>query len=357
MGSAKTHKEHTKFVREYSRWLLENGFLNKPQKWSFKIFHKQHKELFNICEKLVENGFSFSSLRWNRDPDYQSDGWVAMMFIVQEFGEPEFYNFYLIFEMWLLNNGSTSLTSADEDLPQYTIEKLRLVEQGGAAQLIESFPKQPPQQQKFHKNWKNVWFKNLEKETLKLNTAAPTIELPELDKAYLTLSSKENNLSVVDIHFMNFTLNGKSVYFADMRPGPSEDGVKVMLPCGEYDVGVTQSCKAGDPIFNSLKLVQLGKLPGKKELAGMISIDGGILGFYDYQRLRAAFGYDLEKMFSWGENLQNSNESPYGVLIYDLKRNYVLPYVQTGYGDGTYPIYVLYDKEARVGVEVVFAPN
>lgn len=356
MGSAKLHKEHTEFVRKYSNWLSENGYFNKPIKWSFKIFHKRHEQLFIMCENLVDNNFSFSSVRWNRNPDYESEGWVASVFIIQDFDEPEFYKFYLKLEMWLLANGSTSLHNIEQELPSYTIEKLRAVQTGDAAELIESSPQRPPRHPKFQKNWKNAWFKNLEKEILNLNTR-PKIELPQIDQAYLAMSSKDSNQSPLDIHFLNFTLKGKSVFFTDMRTGPSEDGIKVMLPSCEYAVRVTLSSKSGYPIFNSLKFVQLGKSPNKKELADYISIDGGTLGFYDYQRLRAAFGYDLEQLFSWGENLRNISDSPYGVLIYNLNKGYILPYVQTGDGDGMYPIYVLYDQDVRVGVEVIFTPN
>lgn len=52
--------------------------------------------------------------------------------------------------------------------------------------------------------------------------------------------------------------------------------------------------------------------------------------------------------------LEEMEVTPFGVSHYDRSGRGTMPFVTSGHGDGTYSAYALLDRDAPVGVEVVF---
>lgn len=337
------------FTKEMSSWYLDNGYCDKTQKWLFKVFHKDKRKLYQICNSLVHNGFIFTSVRWNRSLDYDVDGWVATLYIVKLLSDSELYDFTTKLDFWLLENDKYEYATYIPNASSVSDDQSQSVFIGKAAEIIELEPCNLPRNDKSNINWKKVWNRSIDREKKKIYSSLSEIPTPELDEIF------NNGVEIdLDVKFLPFSLKGRSVFFTDMRPGPSDDGVKIKLNPGEYNVSVNLLGEKKTPLISMLSLLKDSRSHDKRVYLQDISIDGATVGLYDYQRLRACFGYNSEEMYSWGENLASRSEFPYGVLIYDLKRGYILPYVQTGKGDGVYPVYELFDKGEKVGVQIQF---
>jgi hypothetical protein len=78
------------------------------------------------------------------------------------------------------------------------------------------------------------------------------------------------------------------------------------------------------------------------------------MGFYDPKCFQSLRKQGAEEFFEWGESAFDSSKASHGVLVHDLKKSAILPYVSSGFGDGTYPVYELTQQHRRVGFEVEF---
>ena len=340
------------FIRETSDWYKKNGYCENQFKWVFKIFHIESSALFDICSQLISNGFIYSSIKWNRSFDYDVRGWALTIFTVRAFDEKELTDFRLKLEMWLIDGhkGDFSFYSYLDDA---TKEKNSVTEPF-RADVMEFEPMKVLKRQPTNDNWEKRWDNSLNKELELLNKPEKTIPTTKLDRAIKDIQSEVDKNECLWVEFLPFELKGRSIYLTDLRPGPCEDGVKIKLEKGNYDVQVCLKVIGDIPVIAAMRVTLEGIEGTDIKQVDEISIDGGSLGFYDYERIRSCFGYDMEALYSWGESKMLSGDDEYGVLVYDLKRGYILPFVQSGYGDGVYPVYEVLDKGFRVGALVEF---
>ncbi|MFT4928033.1 MAG: hypothetical protein ACI8WB_004148 [Phenylobacterium sp.] len=369
-------------IHENCQWFQQKGHCDQRLKWTFKIFHQDPEALKNLCGDLFNNGFMLNSVRWNKDPDYQVEGWVASVYVVEQFSCDALYDFRFKLEIWLYEKtpcrfidyhptiiypGKTqkhqSVHMKQSD-PDYKL--VNQVFHARAAEVIDwNNSRAPKNSSNSNKaDWETKWQNGLTKEHNKRKTQALGIATSVLDKAYAQACVQANEPSAIFadqwVPFCDFCLKGRSVFLTAMCPGPMNDGVKIKLNSGDYELNIKLGIREDIATLLAVNFIQSKRTYDTSTLLERISIDGATLGIYDYERLRACLGYDLDTLYSWGESKRANLEDEqsygalYGVLVYDLKRGYLLPYLQTGDGDGVYPVNQLFDNGELVGVEVCF---
>jgi hypothetical protein len=135
------------------------------------------------------------------------------------------------------------------------------------------------------------------------------------------------------------------------------EGEVITLPPGEYQVLAKVMDWADDRRVSRLRVI-----------TGPIDpVDGAVLGRQisevgvDFAQVGVG---DWERCTSSAEALDEASQNRivaaldtmelYGVAYWDEHGQVPMPFVQSGFGDGTFPIYEILRDSVRVGVEVVF---
>lgn len=310
--------------------------------WTFKVIERTNNILKEKCKYLAQSeGFLIHSPKWNRDPDYEVEGWVCTLGFVGTLTSEEF------------------LKLLHKVLIHFSDENFGVIELG-----TKLLPKRLPNQSVWEARWDNC----IHKEMAKLSKIQPNQILKEISD-FKFCEIDEIKLSPW-LAFCQFKLQSNSIYLTDMCLGPTENGISIDLPPGNY-LAEIQKKKSEFGIVNiNLRLVLDNSIITSQAQIGNVMTDQGYIGFFDEQRLKSCFHYDTQSLFEWGEyefqanakrienaNLSKptpSNNNDYGVLVYDLARHYVLPYLSSSYGDGTHKVSVLLQKSERVGFLVEF---
>ena len=133
------------------------------------------------------------------------------------------------------------------------------------------------------------------------------------------------------------------------------EGEVIPLPPGEYQVLAKVMDWSDDRRVSRLRVV------------GPVQVDGAVLGTQvgevgvDFAQVGVG---DWERCTSGAEALDEASQNRvvaaldtmelYGVAYWDEHGEVPMPFVQSGFGDGTFPIYEIVRDSVRVGVEVVF---
>jgi hypothetical protein len=135
-----------------------------------------------------------------------------------------------------------------------------------------------------------------------------------------------------------------------------EEGLVVNVPPGAYRVDATLMDYGADRRVSRLRLVREGA--GIVDLGSRLGrtwIDTGRTGICDLQVFRDAWGDDDQRSY---RRISDKIEGriPYGVAVLDEATRAVLPFVESGFGDGEYPVRELLEASggSRVGLEVLF---
>lgn len=316
-------------VEKYFRIISDSGC--KPtdlHKWEFEFFDAEFARLKTLCAGLVEEGFTFEKVFWNRDPGYQVKGWRVRISEIKKHSAQSMFNNKALFE----KHGLTQ----------------------DRALLIMCTPKNVPKRIKNNKRWQDNWEKQVAEEQRDLSKPPEKIPTPELDQFFAGAETSPQEPVKGWLQFVKLVLNGKYFFLTDMRPGPSDDGLKVNLPPGEYELQVSAFVGEREKRIARLRGIQKGVKPILGKEIGKVSTDCAMLGIYDRKNFQSLLRQGSEVFYEWGEAAMDIVSKPYGILVQSLKKSAILPVVTSGFGDGEYPVFELTRDGKRVGFEVEF---
>jgi len=104
-------------------------------------------------------------------------------------------------------------------------------------------------------------------------------------------------------------LNGTDLWVCDMRPGISQDGIKVKIPAGDYRCETSRSEATG---LVTITYVQRNDAPTSERLIGEFSIDMARVGVIELKPLLAKHEDDWGKLADWSDESADKNEKEWG---------------------------------------------
>jgi len=300
---------------------------NSLASWDYEFFDPDPNKLRDLCGKLDANGYTFKKLRRDGGSISVHPGWVLT---VEE----------------VATHTPRSMV--------VVIDKFEsLTKESGIELLCGYEMNRPPKRAKVRKPWGPLWDAAIAKLAAKqtqIAAAFPTCELDEFFKR----ATGGTGLFTSWLPFLSMPVNGSSVFLTDMRHGPTDDGLKVELEPGQYRVEFRGFVRGADRRCARLRAYREGSKPELGKSIGTVSTDLATLGFYDPKSFQPLKRRGSEQFFEWGESAFDTSKSSHGVLIHNLKKSAILPYVTSGFGDGTYPVFELTQQKRRIGFEVEF---
>ncbi|HXR03384.1 MAG TPA: hypothetical protein VN836_01600 [Verrucomicrobiae bacterium] len=156
------------------------------------------------------------------------------------------------------------------------------------------------------------------------------------------------------LEFCDLTVRGSKVQVVDASYVPDErEGCMVTLAPGSYHVEVKATAYGGDVRISRLRLVRHGVSPSIGAVLGETGTDTANIGVCDHEVFARAWGGDNDA--SW-EIISPAIEEAdtHGIAVLDETAGAVMPFVRSGFGDGTFPVHELVADGSRAGFEVVF---
>jgi hypothetical protein len=111
---------------------------------------------------------------------------------------------------------------------------------------------------------------------------------------------------------LQFKLSGEQLWICDMRPGISQDGVRVKLPPGDYQCEVTPSEGTG---LTTVSYVRKGARPTSERHVGGVSLDMARVGVVELKPLLAQHGGDWEALADWSDEMADRGEKRWGGVL------------------------------------------
>ena len=145
-----------------------------------------------------------------------------------------------------------------------------------------------------------------------------------------------------------------SLWAGDPYVCNGDDGCFVKVPAGPYVLMAKAMDFAGRKRVSRLRvfLESAGKLVlGKK--VGEADIDTATIAVCDIAAVDDAIGDDRAH---FAELITQHAYEDYGVVEFRMKKPIAIPYVATGFGDDSYPVFELRSGRRRVGIETEFLP-
>ena len=149
-------------------------------------------------------------------------------------------------------------------------------------------------------------------------------------------------------------LIGAQFLVVDANFVPSaKDGILISSKPGKYQVQIKGIDFSGDRRVSRLKVFLQNESPTLGKQAGETWTDTAQTGIVDYESFSKAWGDDDDASY---KKLQDKLESAenFGVVKFDKSANAVMPFVSSGFGDGSFPVLELVTNGQVVGVEVEF---
>lgn len=154
--------------------------------------------------------------------------------------------------------------------------------------------------------------------------------------------------------FCHLDLQGPEFLIADASFLPSEeDGLLVKAPQGRYLLQVKAMEYGDDTRPSRLRAALLGTTPHLGAKLGETWTDTATTGICDLRRFSAAWGEDDESSLAKVEEAISAAEN-FGIVTIGAAAGAVAPFLQSGFGDGTFPVYELVEGDRRVGFEIEF---
>jgi hypothetical protein len=153
------------------------------------------------------------------------------------------------------------------------------------------------------------------------------------------------------LSFCDFRLESGVVAICDPAFAPPETDMEVslQLPPGLYAVEGRGVAFGTDHRVAALRCVRSGSSNlSKGSQIGEVGVDTGRIGLCDVEEFGAAVDQIGEDAFS-----ELLDESDFGAGVITPKEGVIFPFVDSGFGDGTYPVFGLRSGNELVGFEVI----
>jgi hypothetical protein len=150
-----------------------------------------------------------------------------------------------------------------------------------------------------------------------------------------------------------FDVRGRNVLIVDPHRGPdARQGVLLRLAPGEYDVSLKIMEFAGDRRVARLRFARAGKRPRLGPELGQVACETARLGFCDHELAAPAWERLGEEEAFQRVETELRDSRLVGFVELDAAAEIAMPFVDTGLGDGSFPVYELLAADIRVGFEV-----
>ncbi len=156
------------------------------------------------------------------------------------------------------------------------------------------------------------------------------------------------------LDFCEFVLKGNKVLCVDAQFAPSaEDGLLVDLSPGKYLLQAKCVDYGGDKRVARLRLLPKKIVASLGAQLGETWTDTAKTGVCDYDVFSKAWGTDDDASY---EKISPAfeTEKPFGKATLDKASSAILPFLDSGFGDGTFPVFELVADGKRVGLEIQF---
>jgi hypothetical protein len=157
------------------------------------------------------------------------------------------------------------------------------------------------------------------------------------------------------LEFCDFKLYSGRVQIVDPSYLPGADGCIVELPPGVYHLQTKTMAYGSDERVSRLRAVRPGVSATLGVQIGEAGCDTAKIGICDeegFGRACEELGDDVEEAFLTAPD--DVEGDLWGVVVLDKAGGAVMPFVDSGFGDGTYPVRELVAEGSRVGFEIVF---
>lgn len=303
-----------------------------PLTYRFSFFDPDLSRLRSYLQKLIREGFFFDGI---------------------EPPSPAFERIYGA-GCWMMTVNITGVLPSSK-LKAFGKRFCEDTRSGKVWALFTTIGCRHPAQDSRPADWEKRWNKAIAKgqETVERRKIIQTrLALPHLDDALKNLKPSRGSQFTAWLAFVKMKVKGLGLVLTDMRPGPSEDELLVALPRGEYEISLRAHVRTKR--IAGLRALKHAAIGSRARRLGMFATDMASLGVYDPKSMAALLRKGREAFSEWGEDARGDVHRPYDVLVHDLKAGAILPCVQTGLGDGTFPVYELAANDRRVGFEVEF---
>ena len=156
------------------------------------------------------------------------------------------------------------------------------------------------------------------------------------------------------LDFCQLVLKGNRVLCVDAQFAPSaEDGLLVELSPGKYLVQAKCVNYGGDKRVSRLRLLPKKIVATLGAQLGETWTDTAKTSVCDHKVFSEAWGDDDDTSYE-KTSPAFETDKPFGKATLDKASDAVLPFVDSGFGDGTFPVFELLADGKRVGFEIEF---
>jgi hypothetical protein len=149
-------------------------------------------------------------------------------------------------------------------------------------------------------------------------------------------------------------LQGARLQMLDVfMAGNDDEGVILDASAGVYVVEARVMTYGIDRRISRVRVYPKGQVVGRGELAGEVGVDLAAVAICDVDRLAGWARSHQDEWQRWGDKLWFARITRAGVYSCEPAKT-VVPFVDSGFGDGTYPVYYLTHDGRPVGLEAEF---
>jgi hypothetical protein len=147
----------------------------------------------------------------------------------------------------------------------------------------------------------------------------------------------------------SFELIGERLEICDCLAMPDEDTDGFRLGAGIYDLSLKVMTDRLERRISRIRVVSQGRQHKVAEAIRQVEVDGGGVSIFDVDPI---LGCDPEVLMDLEDRIIGTTFNGFAIF-YSFGPTRV-SMIQSGYGDGSYPVYALRDGEELVGLEVEF---
>lgn len=157
------------------------------------------------------------------------------------------------------------------------------------------------------------------------------------------------------LEFCELTLSDGRALVCDLGFIPSDgDGLLVEMPPGRYLIRARVMDYSGDRRVSRLRVLSPGSTPTVGVQIGETWADTAAVAVCDFTVCSRAWERLGEDTATNRLEVARDSGYPCGVFELDPEVSACVPYVDSGFGDGTFPVFELMQEDKRVGFEIEF---